>query len=158
MVLLGRQLCPSPFPGSRACSTPSGSLLSSIGVAAHFPCPFWHKILKAQSLLVLFPFAVRPEGLLELGGRKGSMAASLKHPEDAAWKCPWNTVGALASRKCPHGTSPDFSWQAKVWANTGSAQQLELLISARAAGFPVRSRVCCTICPSNPLTSAASEG
>lgn len=67
-----------------------------------------------ELFLVLLPFAVSPESLPQPGAGKGSVAASLKHPEDAAWKCPWNTVGALASRKRPHGVSPDFSWQAKV--------------------------------------------
>lgn len=68
----------------------------------------------SMELPVLLPFAVHPKSLPQLGGKKGSMAASLKHPKDAAWKCPWNTVGALASRKHPHGASPDLSWQAKV--------------------------------------------
>lgn len=80
------------------------------------------------------------------------MAASLKHPEDTAWKCPWNTAGALASRRRPHGALQTFLGKPRC-EQTGSAQQLELLISARAAGVPVRPRVHCTICPSNPLTS-----
>lgn len=107
-------LCPSPFPGSRAYSMPSGSLLSSSGLAAQLPCRLWHRILIAWSFLVLFPFAVSPESLPQLGAGKGSAVASLKHPEDAAWKRPWNTGGALASRKRAHGASPDFSWQDKV--------------------------------------------
>lgn len=90
----------------------SGSLLSSLGLAAQLPCHLWHRILIAWSFLVLIPFAVSPESLPQL--EKGNMAASPKHLEDTAWKCPWNTVGALANGKHPHGASPDFSWQAKV--------------------------------------------
>lgn len=75
----------------------SGSLLSSSGLAAQLPYRLWHGILIAWSFLVLLPFAVSPESLPQLGAGKGTMAASLKQAEDAAWNCPWNTVGALAS-------------------------------------------------------------
>lgn len=150
-------LCPSRFPGSRACSMPSGSLLSSLGLAAQLPCHLWHRISTAWSFLVLLPFAVSPESLPQLGGERG------------VWLLPLNTLrtlpgNVLGTQREPWPAESILMGHLQIFLGkprceqAGSAQQLELLISARAAGFPVRPRVHCTICPSNPLTSGGSEG
>lgn len=106
-----------------------------------------------------FPFCNKPivTPSYKLAAEEGGAAASLHHPENVAWKCPWSKVGTLASGKRHHEAPPALSWQAKVRANMGSTQQLELLISAKAAGFPVRPQVRCTICPSNPLSNFKRE-
>lgn len=62
-------------------------------------------------------------------------------------------MGALASRKGHQKAPPAFSWQATVQAHACSTQQLELLISAKADGFPIGLQVRRTICPPNPLSN-----